>query len=297
MKKSRLLMKEQPLVVDKELAKIIGLNEAIVLQQIEYWININAKSKNSDYTFKAGFQWTYNSISDWQEEFPFWSYDTVKRTLKKLRDKGILITGNYNELPADRTIWYRIDYAALDNIEYNFYNSAKCPNEKTSQLEEEKVCETALNNNSANCPNAIVQNAPMQKCKMPQAIPEITTKIKTKTPFTTQSSACSELIESQTHIRLTKNMMDIVDKWDIDRCTKAIAIFKKEGGNYFSLLKKIYCDDGNYSVNKKSNTKFNNFDPVTTDFKAIEELALSQIKESDESIENLLAQMRNKKAL
>ncbi len=33
-----------PLVVDKELATILGLNEALVLQQVNYWIEINKKN-------------------------------------------------------------------------------------------------------------------------------------------------------------------------------------------------------------------------------------------------------------
>lgn len=32
-----------PLVVDKELATILGLNEALVLQQVHYWIEMNKK--------------------------------------------------------------------------------------------------------------------------------------------------------------------------------------------------------------------------------------------------------------
>ena len=66
-----------PLVVDKELARILGLNEALILQQVNYWIEINKKNKRS---FHEGRYWTYNTINEWQEEFPFWSTSTVKRT-------------------------------------------------------------------------------------------------------------------------------------------------------------------------------------------------------------------------
>ncbi len=34
-----------PLVVDKDLARILGLNEALILQQVNYWIEINKKKK------------------------------------------------------------------------------------------------------------------------------------------------------------------------------------------------------------------------------------------------------------
>ena len=77
------LFNSHPLVVDKELATILGLNEALVLQQLNYWIEINKKNKRN---FHEGKYWTYNTINEWQEEFPFWSTSTVKRTFKKLRD-------------------------------------------------------------------------------------------------------------------------------------------------------------------------------------------------------------------
>lgn len=60
--------KAHPLVVDKHLAKILGLNEALVLQQINYWLEINKKKNNN---FHDGRYWTYNTLKEWQEEFPF----------------------------------------------------------------------------------------------------------------------------------------------------------------------------------------------------------------------------------
>ncbi len=60
---SKLLLDEHPLLVLPSLAKKIGLNEAIILQQINYWL-IDSK-KEID-----GRKWTYNSIKAWNEQFP-----------------------------------------------------------------------------------------------------------------------------------------------------------------------------------------------------------------------------------
>ncbi len=38
---SMYLFDEQPIVANKTLAREIGLNEALILQQINYWIEIN----------------------------------------------------------------------------------------------------------------------------------------------------------------------------------------------------------------------------------------------------------------
>lgn len=199
------LFDSQPLVVNKDLAAAIGLNEALVLQQIHYWLEINRQADKNSYD---GCYWTYNTIAEWQEQFPFFSYDTVKRTLRKLRDAGLLLTGNYNRKKMDRTIWYTIDYSRLDELEreYRSDGTPKTPESEAGEIpvdcvdddhvESDNTCtkldpqsEKGPENraeshwgkmhqcNSANCPNGLGQNAPLQKGKLPQAIPEITTEI------------------------------------------------------------------------------------------------------------------------
>jgi len=108
---SRYLINESPLVVLPSLAKEIGLNEAIVLQQIQYWINAPAGGKNID-----GVKWIWNSVSEWQAQFPFWSSDTIKRTLGKLKERGLIRVSQFNKATWDRTNFYTIDYSTLSTI-------------------------------------------------------------------------------------------------------------------------------------------------------------------------------------
>lgn len=110
---AKMLFDSHPLVVDPDLAAKIGLNEAIILQQLHYWIVINRKEGKN---FKEGYCWTYNSIPAWQEQFPFWSVDTIKRTLGKLRNRGLIVVANYNKMKMDKTNWYRIDYKELEKL-------------------------------------------------------------------------------------------------------------------------------------------------------------------------------------
>ena len=96
-----------------DLAALIGLNEAIVLQQVHYWVE-NNRLKNTN--FKDCFYWTYNTYDDWQKQFPFWNVRTIRRIIDKLRRTGLLITGNFNKLKIDRTLWYRLDYGKIELI-------------------------------------------------------------------------------------------------------------------------------------------------------------------------------------
>lgn len=111
---SKLLLAENPLLVMPQLACKIGLNEAIVLQQIHYWLEIN---KKSDRNKRDSYYWTYNSYENWNEQFPFWSVRTIKTIFTNLEKSGLVITSNYNQLKIDRTKWYRIDYKVLEILE------------------------------------------------------------------------------------------------------------------------------------------------------------------------------------
>lgn len=112
---SKLLMDDNPLCVSPKLAAAIGLNEAIALQQVHYWIE---KAKiGAAHNYRDGRWWVYNTIENWKKDnFPFWSESTIRRAFESLQEKGILLTGNYNKTPYDRTIWYSIDYDALTNL-------------------------------------------------------------------------------------------------------------------------------------------------------------------------------------
>lgn len=136
MNRSKLLLNEQPLLVMPQLAAKIGLIEAIVLQQIHYWNTINAQTNNN---FKDGYYWTFNSYEQWQEQFPFWSIATIKRTINSLeKKKKLIISANYNKLKIDRTKWYRIDYEALENLETSplyqndLTNVSSCTNQEVN---------------------------------------------------------------------------------------------------------------------------------------------------------------------
>lgn len=105
-----LLISEPPLQVIPSLATILkSSDKAIMLQQIHYWLQ---RSNNVE----EGHRWVFNSVKNWQKQFPWMKERTVQRYLRDLCDMGLLITGNFNKANFDRTKWYRIDYDALDKL-------------------------------------------------------------------------------------------------------------------------------------------------------------------------------------
>lgn len=106
---SKLLIDDYPIQVLPKLAEMIGLNEAIILQQIHYWLNTS--KHNYD-----GKRWIYNSYPNWVKQFPFWSERTVKRTFSSLEKQDLLFVGNYNKAGFDKTKWYSINYKTLNEL-------------------------------------------------------------------------------------------------------------------------------------------------------------------------------------
>lgn len=161
---SRLLINENPLQVLPSLACAIGLNEAVVLQQIHYWMN------SSRHVYD-GRRWVYNSVPNWQKQFPFWSESTVKRALLSLEKQGMVISANYNRDPRDQSKWYSINYGALDVLE----QQQKRVNDASGQFDPmEQTNMTRCN--EPTCHDARGQDEPMRQVNMTRPLPETTTE-------------------------------------------------------------------------------------------------------------------------
>ena len=173
---SRLLIEENPLMVLPTFAKEIGLKEAIFVQQIHFIIQ--NKKKNNDYrTFRDGHMWVYNTFKDWQKfYFPFVSVRTLRRVIDKCKEKGYIFhTEKYNKLDIDKTIWYRVNYEKIEEIEEKVNKEIKALEEERktyskkrketkenhakkwdqNQIKKEKLSD---NNNDENEDNACGQN-------------------------------------------------------------------------------------------------------------------------------------------
>ncbi len=131
---SKLLISEQPLQVLPSLAKAIGLNDALFLQQLHYWLS---RSKHEH----DGKVWIYNTYDEWKEQFPFWSLDTMQRIAQRLVDRELIYVHRFNEANWDRTNWYAINYDKLDEI-MAAIESRKLPPIKSRRLRSSKKADS-----------------------------------------------------------------------------------------------------------------------------------------------------------
>jgi hypothetical protein len=94
-----------------ELAKFIGKNESILLNQINYWL-----SKSGREIRGLNGKWIYNSLNEWHKQFNYWSLSTLRRTIKSLEKSGILISKKINAKKWNHTKWYSIECNKLNQL-------------------------------------------------------------------------------------------------------------------------------------------------------------------------------------
>jgi hypothetical protein len=181
---SRLLIDEYPLLVLPSLAIIIGLNEAITLQQMHYWLDPRI-NKN----LRSGLHWVYNSYEEWQKQFPFWSIRTIRRNIQSLEEQNLLISKNFNSNSFDKTKWY--------SINYNTLNIITTRNSPSVQFDHIDTDNSSLSINPTYA-SSIRSNCPYEKDKMDNS----NKRTKTTTKITTENSLS---LSQQPEIKNTQN--------------------------------------------------------------------------------------------
>lgn len=148
---SKLLINESPLQVQPTLAKLIGLNEAIFLQQLHYWLGASKFIRNDK-------KWIYNTYAEWVEQLKYISISTLKRTIKSLKDQGLLCVEQFDNKRSNQVNYYTINYDILDKIGEN-------KQQVTEFIDESKLSQCI----GSNWSDASGQNEPMDGVKMNQS--------------------------------------------------------------------------------------------------------------------------------
>jgi hypothetical protein len=111
-----------------DIAKEYGVNEAIFVHNILFWVKHNKANKTN---FHKGYYWTYNTMEAYVELFPYWTKRQIDHLIKKCRDKGLILTDNFNQSSYDRTLWYTVTEKVFRVYEPN--NDAYHKNVKSTE--------------------------------------------------------------------------------------------------------------------------------------------------------------------
>lgn len=115
-----------------EMATKYGVIPAILIENFIGWKKNN---KTDGEHFYDGRTWTCNSKKELSKLFPYLSEKQIRYAIDKLLEQGVLITGNYNKTPYDRTLWYAfkdektflnaLDTEKNDKVSANFNGKPK----------------------------------------------------------------------------------------------------------------------------------------------------------------------------
>lgn len=129
-------------VFDPDIAERYGVNEAIILHSIAFWVDINEKNERN---YFDGRYWTYNSAKAFKDQFPYMSVRTIQRVLKHLIDEGLILASKFNGDSRNRTNYYALtDYGA--SLTTNWRVALR----QNGNMQNDKVATSIFNNNTDN---------------------------------------------------------------------------------------------------------------------------------------------------
>lgn len=103
---SGLLLDEPLLCYQPALVRRLGLAEAAIVQQLQYWTRCSTNSHD-------GHLWVYKTYDAWSDEIGI-SSKAVRGALKRLRDDGVVVAIQSPLDARDRTLWWRIDRSVVE---------------------------------------------------------------------------------------------------------------------------------------------------------------------------------------
>jgi hypothetical protein len=109
--KSGCVINDTPLYVQPSLAVLIGFNNALVLQQIEF-----LSTDPNTWVKAAGHAWARISYGNLNEMLPFWGLNTIIKAVSSLEESGLLISCKLGQGVWSKTKYYRVDYERLNTI-------------------------------------------------------------------------------------------------------------------------------------------------------------------------------------
>ncbi len=135
------------LLVSPILAAAVGINNAHIISQIDYWLQNPLAGYMVD-----GEKWIYNGYSEWAAQLPWLSVDQIGRHIRALEARGLILSDNFHNTTRDRRKWYRLDYHAIAILtgwnprKLKFKNNNEQPESVQEQSEETRFQSVDLQN-------------------------------------------------------------------------------------------------------------------------------------------------------
>lgn len=144
------------------IAKDFSHTMALWIGHLAFYSQINLSKKEN---IHDGLVWSYDTIASLSDYFPYFSKSQIETMINNSVKEGLVVKGNYNKTPYDRTVWY-----ALTPKAYFYFQ----------HLLEDKYIDLMY--------ASISEKSEMEKGDFVNRFPKIQMTIPTTTPTTTKST-------------------------------------------------------------------------------------------------------------
>lgn len=187
-------------ILDIGVAQLVGANAALILENIAYWCEHNAANNAN---LHNGRYWTYNSTKAFGELFPYMTINVIRASLKKLKDNGLILTGNYNKSAYDRTMWYTLTEKAETMLDVNVHSDE--PNQEEATDEAPSTAPTTAQDPWSNTTNATTEQFQTPTYEPQPLLTEPEPKPQPKK--TRKSKSFDDIIDAYTSDPTTKKLL------------------------------------------------------------------------------------------
>lgn len=129
-----------------EMARLFGIDEAVFVHNVIYWIKKNEANGKNIFDGKA---WTYNTAKALTELFPFWTDRQIQRVIKNCRDKGLIETRQLSENKRDRTLYYTV----TETVKCIYANGGMVEPKRVNGFTQTRKCIYSTDSNTNNKPD------------------------------------------------------------------------------------------------------------------------------------------------
>jgi len=225
-------------------AKLIGLKDAIILQHFVYWWKINLFNGQN---LKDGNYWTYQKRTAIAETFPYLTPREVQLCCDRLEKEKYIETGNFNKNGYDRTIWYSITCKTYNLFEMQI-DSTNLQNVKWNKQIVKSIKQNVQSNEqNANSNTQNENTIPYVTEDVTEDVTNIKEGEETPTPQIENDFVVFEVVEEKAEIENKANNLPLEEKKEKEKKVAPKKEKETKPDNKKDLLD-VYADEESFSI-------------------------------------------------
>jgi len=130
------LTQRNALVIDKEIARALGLPAATVLCRVAWWCHHNSLEPGKESThYHNGMWWMYNTLEGWEKDLRALGKTYIRDILSELEHDGFILSAHWHIDKWDRTKWYTVNIPNVERF-FRLWDFHGAPHKRDAKYED-----------------------------------------------------------------------------------------------------------------------------------------------------------------